>query len=232
MKGCFFLAGTGNVSHLDAFREGKFYVQDPAARLAAMCAEVKPGMQVLDSCAAPGGKSFACAIEMENCGRVLACDLHAHKIALIAAGAERLGLSCVEAIGQDARDEVPQWRRQMDAVLVDAPCSGLGVIRKKPDIRYKELTQTGKLPALQLELLRRQAEYVKLGGVLLYCTCTLLRRENQDVVQQFLQGNEDFGLERLTLPKEVPEDTPGMTTLLPCDTGTDGFFICKMRRNH
>lgn len=227
---CLTLSGAGDLERLAAFRRGDFYVQDPAARLAVLAAGLRPGMRVLDCCAAPGGKSFAAAIAMENCGSLISCDIHPHKLRLIERGAERLGITIIATRLQDAAQPVPQWRGTMDAVLVDVPCSGLGVIRKKPEIRDKDLSQTGRLPALQLAILRRQAEYVRPGGVLLYSTCTILRRENQAVVEAFLAGCSDFVPEPVTFPEDSGIPTGAMTTLLPCDQGTDGFFICKLRR--
>lgn len=149
LDGCYLVRGTGDLRGLDAFARGLVYVQDPAARLAAMAAGVRPGMRVLDCCAAPGGKSFAAAIAMENRGSITSCDLHAHKIALIAAGAERLGISIIEARPQDAAAFCPEWEQAFDAVIADVPCSGLGVIRKKPDIRYKDVSQLAGLPRVQ-----------------------------------------------------------------------------------
>ena len=118
----------------------------------------------------------------------------------------------------------------MDAVLADVPCSGLGVIRKKPDIRYKDLTQTERLPALQLAILSQQARYVRPGGVLLYSTCTVLRRENGDVAEAFLREHPEYSAETVHFPENSGIPDGAMTTLLPCDHGTDGFFICKLRR--
>ena len=126
---------------------------------------------------------------------------------------------------------VPEWENTMDAVIVDAPCSGYGIIRKKPDIRYKDPKEMEELPQLQLQILQNQARYVKPGGVLMYSTCTLLRRENEDVVKSFLAEHPQFSLEALTLPKVFPENTTGMLTLIPGEYDTDGFFICRMRRS-
>ena len=191
---------------------------------------LEPGMRVLDSCAAPGGKSFAAAMDMGGQGRLISCDIHRHKLTLIQQGAARLGLSCIATRLQDAREPVPEWEDAMDRVLVDAPCSGLGIIRKKPDIRYKDLAGTEALPRLQLEILNCQARYVKPGGALLYSTCTILRRENRQVVQVFLEHHPDFFLIPLELPGGIPEESVGMVTLLPGKFDTDGFFICKMGR--
>ena len=118
----------------------------------------------------------------------------------------------------------------MDVVIADVPCSGYGIIRKKPDIRYKAPDTMRELPALQLQILRNQARYVKPGGVLLYSTCTLVRRENEGVVEKFLAQASDFTLEQLTLPDCFPKNTTGMLTLVPGEFDTDGFFICRLRR--
>lgn len=230
LSNCGTVMGAGSLEKLASFGEGKFYVQDAASRLAVLCAGLRPGMRVLDCCAAPGGKSFAAAIAMENRGHVTSCDIHKHKLELIEKSAARLGLSCIEVMGQDASQFVPQWEKAMDAVLVDAPCSGLGIIRKKPDIRYKSLKETEALPAIQLNILRNQARYVRPGGVLLYSTCTVLHRENRDVVHAFLREHPDFAPEALPLPAPIHNDGSGMLRLLQGQYDTDGFFICKLRR--
>ena len=227
---CLTVRGTGNLEELPAFRDGMFYVQDAAARLAVEAAGLMSGMRVLDCCAAPGGKSFAAAIAMQNSGSLTSCDIHPHKLQLIERGAARLGISILQTRLQDASKPVPEWENAMDAVLADVPCSGLGVIRKKPDIRYKDLAQTERLPALQLAILSQQARYVRPGGVLLYSTCTVLRRENEDVAEAFLQEHPEYSAETVYFPENSGIPDGVMTTLLPCDHGTDGFFICKLRR--
>ena len=230
MPDCLVLSGLGNLERLEEFRAGHFYVQDAASRLSVLCAGLKPGWRVLDCCAAPGGKSFAAAMAMAGKGSILSCDVHPHKIALIENGAARLGISNLSAQLQDASAFVPDWEGAFDAVIVDAPCSGLGIIRKKPDIRYRDLKQTEDLPELQKKILWNQAGYVKKGGLLLYSTCTLLPRENEQVVQAFLEAHPDFFLEALPLPEEFPKNETGMLTLIPGQHDTDGFFISRMRR--
>lgn len=230
LDNCLILSKTGDLEQLDAFRQGLFYVQDPASRLAILAAEPKAGMKVLDCCAAPGGKSFAAAIAMENQGSVLSCDLHPHKKTLIQAGAERLGLDIITPATSDAKIFHPEWEKAFDLVVVDAPCSGLGVIRKKPDIRYKDPVSLEGLPDIQLSILNNAANYVRPGGVLLYSTCTLLRRENEGVVEAFLHGYGDFKGVPFTLPGPIGEVTCGILTLWPHLHGTDGFFIAKLKR--
>ena len=231
MPDCLILGGTGSIEKLPSFQQGLFYVQDPASKLSVQCAGLQEGFRVLDCCAAPGGKSFAAAIAMRGTGKITSCDVHPHKVSLIENGAGRLGLENITARLQDASVFVPEWGEQMDAVLVDAPCSGLGIIRKKPDIRYRDLKETEALPELQKSILWNQARYVKKGGVLLYSTCTLLPRENEEVVAAFLDAHPEFSLEKLALPQVFPENETGMLTLLPGQRDTDGFFISKMRRN-
>ena len=230
MENCLVLDRTGSIENLEAFREGLFYVQDPASKLSVLCAKLQPDAKVLDCCAAPGGKSFAAAIAMGGTGSITSCDVHAHKTALIANGAARLGIETITVRQQDATVFVPEWEKAMDAVLCDVPCSGLGIIRKKPDIRYKDLSEMEQLPALQLAILRNQARYVRPGGTLLYSTCTVLRRENEDVVNAFLAENCEFYLEPLDLPEVFPENDTGMLPLIPGEYDTDGFFICRLRR--
>ena len=232
MKDCLVLSGTGSLEQLPSFKEGLFYVQDPAAKLSVLCAKLpKEDIRVLDCCSAPGGKSFAAAIAMGGRGQITSCDVHTHKTGLIANGAARLGLTNITAKQQDATENVAEWVDTMDTVIADVPCSGLGIIRKKPDIRYKNLAEMKELPALQLKILENQATYVKKGGVLLYSTCTVLKAENEDVVSAFLKKHEDFCLEPLELPEVFGKNESGMLTLIPGEYDTDGFFICRLRRN-
>ena len=231
MPDCLILSGTGDLEKLEAFRDGLFYVQDPAAKLSVLCAQLpKEGARVLDCCAAPGGKSFAASIAMGGKGQITACDIHPHKTGLIAAGAQRLGLTNITARLQDAAAFVPEWEEAMDVCIADVPCSGLGIIRKKPDIRYKNLEEIRDLPELQGEILENQSRYVKKGGLLLYSTCTVLRTENEDVVRAFLERHGDFYTEPLPLPDIFPKNETGMLTLIPGQYDTDGFFICRLRR--
>ena len=227
---CLVLSKTGDLEGLEAFREGLFYVQDPASHLAVEAAEVRPGMRVLDCCAAPGGKSFAAGIAMKNEGELISCDIHPHKKKLLQAGADRLGLSLLRPMTADGKVFRPEWEGAFDRVLVDAPCSGLGVIRKKPDIRYKDPEPLKGLPEVQRAILDNASRYVRPGGILLYSTCTLLPRENEEVVRWFLEGHKDFKAESFTLPGPVGTAADGLVTLLPHRHGTDGFFICRMRR--
>ena len=231
MPNCLILSGTGNLEKLGTFEQGLFYVQDAAAKLSVLCAQLpKDDIRVLDCCAAPGGKTFAAAMAMGGRGEIHSCDIHAHKTTLIQKGAQRLGLANVQVYQQDASQCKPQWLEQMDAVIADVPCSGYGIIRKKPDIRYKDPATMAELPQLQLAILKNQARYVKPGGVLIYSTCTLVRAENEGVVERFLQENPDYTLEPLPLPAPFPKNESGMLALIPGQYDTDGFFISRLRR--
>ncbi|MBO5129267.1 MAG: 16S rRNA (cytosine(967)-C(5))-methyltransferase RsmB [Oscillospiraceae bacterium] len=231
MADCLVLSGTGDLEKLPAFREGLFYVQDAAAKLSVLCAQLPESeIQLLDCCAAPGGKSFAAAVATNGKASQIACDVHPHKTGLIENGAKRLGFDRIEVRCQDAAKNVAEWNDAMDAIICDVPCSGYGIIRKKPDIRYKDPAGMADLPELQLQILNNQARYLKRGGVLIYSTCTLIREENEGVVERFLAEHDDFYLEPLPLPGNFPKNETGMLALVPGEYDTDGFFICRLRR--
>ncbi len=230
LSDCLILAQTGNIENLAAFREGLFYIQDPASRLAVESSGVLPGQRVLDTCAAPGGKSMGLGIKMQNQGEVISCDLHPHKKKLITASATRLHLDCITPETMNAKEFNQAWSESFDLVFVDAPCSGLGVIGKKPDIRYKDLDSLAELPEIQAEILENVSRYVKPGGSLLYSTCTILRRENEEILSKFLAKHPEFMLEQFSLPQPIGDVFAGFITLYPHKQGTDGFFIGKLRK--
>lgn len=227
---CLLLEGSGNLEQLRAFQQGAFYVQDPAARLAVLAAAPQPGDRVLDACAAPGGKSFAAAIAMQDTGEIVSCDQYPHKQLLLEAGAQRLGFSCIKAQVCDARMSQSDWEGYFDLVIADVPCSGLGVIRKKPEIRFKDPALMRTLPKLQSEILQNLSHYVRVGGTLLYATCTLRLEENEDIITAFLERNAPFTLEAFSLPGPLGQIEDGMVTLWPQQLGTDGFFMARLRR--
>lgn len=230
VPGCFELSSTGNLAALQVFREGKFLVQDAAARLTAYAAALQPGMRVIDVCGAPGGKSFDAAIAMRNQGSILSCDLHENKLKRIREGAERLGLTCITTAAADGRAPHADWVESADLVLVDVPCSGLGIIRKKPDIRYKNPNLLTNLSVLQTAILENAATYVKPGGTLIYSTCTILPEENEQVTDAFLAEHSSFSRERFVFPAPVGTIEDGQITLWPQRNDTDGFYICRMKR--
>jgi 16S rRNA (cytosine967-C5)-methyltransferase len=228
LENCLLINHMGKLETLSAFSEGKFYVQDAAAKLAILAADPKAGMKVLDACAAPGGKSFAAGIQMGNQGTIISCDLHENKLSRIQAGAKRLGLDLISCHGMNAANPLPEYREAFDLVIADVPCSGMGIIRKKPEIRYKSLEELSRLPEIQFNILTAISECVRPGGVLLYSTCTIRRDENEAVVEEFLHTHDHYMLEAFMLPRELHSD--GMLTLWPQIHQTDGFFIAKLRR--
>ena len=230
VPGCLELSGTGDLTTLPAFYKGKFTVQDAAAHLVTYAADCKRGDRVLDVCAAPGGKSFGAAFSMGNEGSILSCDLHENKLKRIGEGAQRLGITCISTATADGREFHEDWSEAFDAVLCDVPCSGLGIIRKKPDVRYKAADELSQLPEIQAAILANSARYVRQGGILVYSTCTILPEENEHVTDAFLKNHPDFTYEAFTLPAPVGE-VPGHITLWPHRHATDGFYICRMRRN-
>lgn len=229
LEHCFEISGTGNLEVLSAFAQGHFMVQDAAARLVPAVAQPKKGDRVLDVCAAPGGKSFAAAIEMGGEGEILSCDIHPHKLKLIESGAERLGLHCIRTALADACEHHVAWEGQADLVIADVPCSGLGIIRKKPDIRYKNPKELSQLPAIQQAILENVSTYVRPGGTLLYSTCTVLPEENEQITSAFLARHPEFEQTPFLLPRPFGA-CDGSLTLWPQRFGTDGFYICRMRR--
>lgn len=223
------LCGGGDMAALPAFRRGALTVQDGASVVCVDALDPQPGELVVDLCAAPGGKTCYIAEKMENRGHVVAGDLYAHKLERIREAAERLGLGIVETRLADASAFQPDLEGRADRVLCDAPCSGLGVIRKKPEIRWKNEESLRGLPAIQAAILETGSRYVRPGGALVYSTCTILRRENQDVVGAFLEKHPEFRAEPFSHPA-VGERPDGTVTLLPHLHQTDGFFIAKLRR--
>ena len=231
LAGCYLVSGTGNLEALPLFQSGAVYVQDPAAKFAVLASGAAPGMRVLDCCAAPGGKSFAAAMQMENRGSILSCDLHAHKIALIEKNAARLGISILKAEQRNAAEFDAALENTFDLVIADVPCSGLGVIRKKPDIRYKPLDAIVRLPEVQRAILENVSRYVRPGGTLLYSTCTVRKEENEAVALSFAQAHPAFTPELFAVPEGLELPNEGYATLLPQLHAADGFFICKLRKH-
>ena len=227
LPGCLELAG-GSVTALPGFAEGLFYVQDRAARTAVEIAAPEKGMRVLDACAAPGGKSFAAAIRMENTGSILSCDVQEKKLKRIFEGAARLGIGMIETRTMDGRVFDPALENVFDLVLCDAPCSGLGVIGKRPEIRNKTEAEVANLPLIQAAILDNVCRYVKPGGVLLYSTCTVLQAENEEQIRAFLSRHGDFSAEDFRLGKM--KSSGGSYAFWPQLDGTDGFFIAKLRK--
>ncbi len=223
---------SGALEQCAAYAEGLFHVQDLSSQLCCAVLGAKPEETVFDLCAAPGGKSFTIAEQMENKGRLLAFDLHENRVRLIKKGASRLGLDCIRAAAADAKcfhDELGL----ADRVLCDVPCSGLGVIRRKPEIKYRNPADYAALPDVQYEILCNAARYVKPGGMLLYSTCTLSRAENNEVAERFLKEHTDFHAGKLPKYKALAgaEIIGGFqATITPELFNGDGFFLALFGR--
>lgn len=216
------------------FKEGLFTFQDEAAALVAHLASPEEGEKILDICAAPGGKTTHIAGLANDSCEIIAMELYPHRGELIRETARRLGVSSIDIKISDATEFISDFKGYFDKIIVDVPCSGLGVIRKKPDIKLRtkeeDITEINKT---QKEILENAGKYLKSGGTLIYSTCTILKKENEDVVSEFLIRNKDF---KITTNEEVIPDEwksglkNGMLTLLPHKHGTDGFFICAMMK--
>lgn len=218
------LTKTGDITELEVFKTGEIYVQDLASQFAIKVLEPKPNSIMIDCCSAPGGKSFLSAQYMENKGEIYSFDIHSHKLELIEKTADRLGINIIKTKEKDASIYDENLEQKADFVLCDVPCSGLGIIRRKPEIRYKE--DISSLPEIQSKILENCSKYVKKGGVLVYSTCTIISDENQNIVENFLKNNAEFALEDFVLDGK----TQNMVTLLPHINNSDGFFIAKLRR--
>ncbi len=197
---------------------GEFFVQDRASQIASEAFGAETGESILDACAAPGGKSFYSALRMNNEGKVVSCDIHKNKPALIFSGAEALGITIIEPVLSDSSKPDKRFKKKMfDRVLCDVPCSGLGVIAKKPDIRYKDREQIKELPEKQYAILENCSNYVKPGGIIMYSTCTLVHDENEGVANRFTKSHPEF-------------EYISSRTLFPNTDGCDGFYYSLWKR--
>lgn len=226
------ITNVGNLEELECFQKGLFQVQDESSMMVAHILDPQKGDAVMDVCAAPGGKTTHIAQLMENTGFVLARDIHDHKLRLINENAKRLGVHNVHTECYDAKEIDVESFERFDKVLVDAPCTGLGIIRRKPELKYnKKAEDFIKIAELQLEILNNASKYVKKDGILLYSTCTIANEENFNVVERFLCKNKNFEKTDMNayLPKALHTDGIGLQ-LYPHIHKTDGFFISKLRK--
>jgi 16S rRNA (cytosine967-C5)-methyltransferase len=229
-----YLSKTSDIAESDAYNKGLFHIMDESSMTAVKVLDPKPGNVVIDVCAAPGGKSFYCGYLMQNSGKIVSGDVHEHKIALLKEGAQRLGLDILQAELSDATVFNPKYENIADCLIADAPCSGLGLVKKKPDIKYNKTYEDIKsLVKIQRDILTAAARYVKVGGSLVYSTCTVSVEENIENVRWFL---DNFDYETVDISPLLPDKIKGNTAkdgyiqLLPGDFGTDGFFIAKFVR--
>ena len=219
----------GSVRDLYGFEEGYFFVQDEASQIAIEALGAKENDTVMDLCSCPGSKSFGAAIEMKNKGQIYSFDLHENKLSLVINSAKRLKIDIIKTAAADARNPIAEFEGTADKVICDVPCSGFGVLSKKPELRYKDPNLSASLPKIQSDILENACRYLKKGGILLYSTCTILPAENENNVLEFLKRHPEFSL----MPWQVGSisASSGMITLLPHLHNTDGFFIAKLIKN-
>ena len=228
LENCIRLDLSGGIEKCKPFRDGLFHIQDISSQLCCFTLRPVVNETVLDVCAAPGGKSFTLAELMGNNGTLVSMDIHDMRVGLIEDGASRLGIRIISARQNDASRYDPSMP-MADRVLCDVPCSGLGVIRRKPEIKYKNPDEFNELPELQYKILETSSRYVKPGGTLVYSTCTLSRAENDDVANRFAQEHPEF----LPIVQHVPYPAAAgepMRTYCPDENGGDGFFTASFRK--
>ena len=222
-----------NLHKLKSFQQGLFTVQDESSMLVALAAEPAPGQRVLDVCSAPGGKTTHMAQLMKNKGTIYACDIHKHRLDLIAENCKRLGISNVELVQQDGTKLTKRWQEPFDVVLCDVPCSGLGVLGRRADARWaKESEDIAGLCKIQKKILEEAAQLVVPGGTLIYSTCAIAPEENQEMVKAFISEHPEYELDE-TLTDcwlDVDKEETGYVQFLPFIDDMDGFFIARMMR--
>ncbi len=223
IPGALVVKGIGSIRHMPAYKKGLFHVQDLASQTLCRLLHPNPGEIVYDMCSAPGGKAFTMAQYMEDKGELYAFDLHENRVKLIEQGANRLGIQCIHAQTGDAA-RFCEGRKPADKVLCDVPCSGLGIIRRKPEIKYKDPKDFDRLPEIQYRILQTSAGYVRPGGVLMYSTCTLSRAENDEVSERFLRENPAF------IPAPLPGKEGHSHTFFPDEMDSDGFYLAMFQR--
>lgn len=229
LENCLELKYRGSVVTIPGFRDGLFYIQGLTSQYAIEAAGIKENHKVLDLCAAPGGKSFAAAIALGNTGVVVSGDPNKSRLALIEDGAKRLGIENIVTL-QNVGEVYDEKLGDKDIVLCDVPCSGIGIIPKKPDLRYKSMGNMAELCKMQQDIISTASRYVKLNGRLVYSTCTINRQENENIVEKFLAENDNFKLVKQNCPVEGVVNVDEKITFLSHLTGFDGFFVAVMEK--
>ena len=226
-------SGGFNIARSKEYNEGLIYPQDISAMMASLVLSPKKGERVMDMCAAPGGKTTHMAALMENRGEIIASDVYSHKLDIILANAKRLGIDIIKTNLCDATGYCEEYKDGFDKILADVPCTGLGIIRKKPEIKWKEIN-LDEITGISERILTNASKYVKIGGEIVFSTCTINREENEEVIKRFLKENENFEAVDITnlLPQQLRHDTSkdGYITFYPNVDNIDGFFIAKIKR--
>ncbi len=222
-----FLKNIKNIAKLDLFKKGYFTVQDIGAGKISLILNPKKGEKVLDACSAPGGKTTHLAELMENTGEIIACELHSHRAKLVEENAQRLGIKIIQSQVKDMQKNIEEYIEKFDKILLDVPCMGFGVMKRKPDIKWQRKEEDVKeITKIQYEILKTCARYLKIGGELVYSTCSLLKEENENIIEKFVkQENIDNELKNIEYKIELEEK------ILP-SKNTDGFYICKIKKDN
>ena len=224
-----------NIENLDLFKEGKFTIQDEVASLPSIILEPKEDDRILDACSAPGGKTTYIAELVNDKADIKAWDVHEHRIKLIQENAKRLGINSIKTEAKDATRLDENYIEKFDKILLDVPCLGLGVLKRKPDIKWQKNSEDVlEISKIQLKILENCSKYLKKGGKLVYSTCSILKEENDEIIEKFLKNNKNFHIEKIKFcienyfQKFIKEN--GMLSVYQNDK-TDGFFICKIAKN-
>lgn len=237
---CFYLKGCGNPAELLQFKRGEFIVMEEGSALCAKALAPEKNSFVLDMCAAPGGKTMAMAMNMQGQGKIAAFDLYEHRIELIKENARRLKLNCISASAADSRSLGDEYIGKADYILLDAPCTGWGVLGRKADARFKKkYEEIAELASLSYELLCSAANYLREGGSMVYSTCTITAEENEKNIEKFLAEHQEFELEEVSslLPytkteEEINDLKSGMWQILPQNQALEGFFLCRLKKKN
>lgn len=228
------LKGAKNIERRKTFQQGMFTVQDETAGLIPIVLNPKPGESVLDACSSPGGKTTYMAELMNNKGQIIAWDLHEHRVRLVENTAQRLGINIIQTETKDATQYEEKYKEKFDKILLDVPCLGIGVLKRKPDIKWQRKKEDiEEITRIQMEILQNCSNYLKVGGEIVYSTCSILREENEEIIQKFLENNGDFEIQKTNYIKKgfyekfVEKDK---YVKVYQNEKTDGFFICKLRK--
>lgn len=234
LKEALYIHHVDNLQTMPSFKKGMWTVQDESAMLVAQVVSPQPGEHILDMCSAPGGKSLHMAELMQNKGKIISADVHEHKLELIEKNANRMQISIIHPVLQDGTSLRQEWIQAFDRVLLDAPCSGLGILKRKPDIRYhKHKEDLQAIVSLQKQLIQNAVKYVKEEGILVYSTCTISPQENEEMVKEIIKN---FSLELCDIADTIPEvlkdcyKEKGMLQIYPFVADTDGFFIACFKK--
>lgn len=231
IKDFFVLEKTKNIEQLDLFRQGYFTIQDEGAGLIAKIVDPKSNEVILDACSSPGGKTTYMAELMDNKGEIIAWDLHSHRIKLVEETAKRLGIHIVKTECQDATIYKEEYKEKFDKILLDVPCLGIGVLKRKPDIKWKRKPEDiEEITQIQQNILETCAKYLKPNGQLIYSTCSIFKEENDSIIDKFLQKNTNFVYSKIEIP-DLENNTEKINKIqLYQNEETDGFFMCKLQK--